>query len=115
MIINTIFVGCVLNLLILIPSEIFFNSAWNFCNMSLGLLDENGTSVSAVEKLAFENFKQDSKSVRYRMNSNGTRQDPCGIPHETCSKLDLCPFKEQGKVKIFCLYSHTSRLEHLKY
>ena len=42
---NTVFSGCILNLFFLIHSEMFFNSAWNFCITSLGLLDENETSV----------------------------------------------------------------------
>ena len=44
---NTVFLGCVLNLFILIHSEMLFNSAWEICSMSLGLLDENETSVSS--------------------------------------------------------------------
>ena len=73
----------------------FSNSAWKFCIKSPVSFEESETSVSSAYRLAFENFRQVSKSLRYNMKSNGPRQEPWGIKHVTGRELDFLPFKEQ--------------------
>ena len=71
----------------------FNYSAWKFCITSPISFDESENSVSSEYRLAFENFRQVSKSLRYNMKSNGPRQESCGISHVTGRELDLLPFE----------------------
>ena len=72
---NSVFSGCILSLFILIHSEMFSNSDWKFFIKSPVSFEVSETSVSSAYRLAFENFRQVSKSLRYNMKSNGPRQD----------------------------------------
>ena len=77
---NSVSSGCMLSLFILIYTAMSFICASHHSVRS--------TRIKLSHHLYNDKkFRQDSKSLRYRMNRNGPRQDPCSIPHMTGREL----------------------------
>ena len=94
----------------------FFNLAWKFRIMSPSSSDKREDSVSSAYRLAFENFRQVSKSLNYNMKSNCPRQDPCGIPHACGRERDLWPFDDQYCWRLLRFFlNHSTSIPSIPY